>query len=171
MVYLREITEGDLKVINKHRSDKELITSLVTPFRYINNETDDKWFQSYQNNRNNNIRCVICTKESDEVVGVAYLLNIDWITKSAEFGIFIGELNYRGKGIGKKATIEMLQHGFNDMNLNRIQIRVLENNIPAINLYNKMGFKEEGLLREAIFKNNEYHNLIIMSILKQEFKY
>lgn len=169
MVYLREITESDLEIINTFRNKRELVGSLVTPFRYINMETDDKWFKGYQNSRNNNIRCVICLEENDKIVGVIYLLNIDWISRSADFGIFVGEPNLRGKGIGKKATKEMLKHGFYDMNLNRIQLKVLENNRHALNLYSKIGFKEEGLLRKSIFKNNEFHNLIIMSILRHEF--
>ena len=59
----------------------------------------------------------------------------------------------------------MLNHAFNDLNLNRIQLRVLENNESAINLYKAVGFKEEGLLREVVIKNNEYQNMFIMSIL------
>jgi len=47
---------------------------------------------------------------------------------------------------------------------------VLEDNKSAIHIYNKLGFKTEGVLRKSLFKDNKYHNLIIMSILKEEFE-
>lgn len=169
-MYLREMTEEDLNKINLYRNDKNLSDLLVAPFRFINIETDNKWFMAYMNNRSNNVRCVICN-DKDDVIGMIYLLNIDWIYRSAEFGIVVGDENFRGKGIGKLATIEMLRHAFYNMNLNRVQLRALVNNTRAIGLYESVGFKEEGILREAVFKNGQYYDLKVMSILKGEFKH
>ena len=170
MIYLREISEKDIDVINNYRRDKKLVASLGAPFRYINIETDRNWFNSYQNNRSNNVRCAICLKNNDEFVGVIYLTNIDWISRTADFAISIGASRHRGKGIGREATLKILEHAFYDMNLNRVQLRVLDTNEPALKLYKSIGFKQEGLLREVVWKNNKYHNLFVMSILKKEFE-
>ena len=168
MMRLREITRDDIKVINGWRNDLELISKLGTNFRYINEETDDNWFDNYMHNRKTNIRCAILYDE--KMVGVVYLTNIDEINRCAEFHIMIGEKEVQGKGIGTYATKEMLNHAFNNLNLNRIGLTVLDDNVIALKLYEKMGFKKEGVLRETLYKNGKYHDQLIMSILKKEFK-
>jgi len=168
MIYLREITGKDLDMINKYRNDKNLVDLLGGVFRFINIETEEKWLQSYQSSRDVNIRCAICLEDSCEFIGVVYLLGIDWVSGVAEFAIFIGEEKYRGKGIGKEATIKMLKHGFLNMGLHKIYLKVLECNERAINLYKRIGFKEDGVLRQDVYKNGEYHNLKLMSMLKKE---
>lgn len=167
-IYLREVTERDLDAINKYRNNKGLTDLLGGVLRFVNIETDQKWLQSYQGSRANNVRCAICLEDSDELIGVVYLLDIDWVSRTAEFAIFIGDEKHRGKGIGKETTIKMLQHGFSSMNLNRIHLKVLDYNERAIKLYERLGFKEEGIMRQAVYKNGEYRNLKLMSILKKE---
>ena len=170
MIYIREITEDDIRCINKFRNRRELMDALLAPFRYINPESDKEWFLSYKANRENNVRCAICLEETDEVIGVVYLLNINWIVRSGEFSIFIGDKIWRGKHYGESASIKMLEHAFRDLNLNRIQLKVLEINAQAISLYEKLGFKIEGIQRQAAFKNDGYRDVVLMSLLKDEFK-
>ena len=81
----------------------------------------------------------------------------------------IGDKRNYDKGYGTEATKLMLNHAFNNLNLNRIYLKVLEDNPRAIKIYDKCGFKKEGVLRSAVYKNGSYKNLIIMSILKEEF--
>lgn len=169
MIYLREITSSDIPLISCYRSDHKLIDHLGTSFRYTNLETDENWFQSYLKNRSYNVRCAICLSESDEMIGVAYLLNIDWIARNAEFAISIWASKYRDKGIGKKASNLLLNHGFYDLNLHKIYLAVIEKNVRAIELYKKLGFNLEGIMREAVFKDNTYHNLVMMGILREEY--
>ena len=63
----------------------------------------------------------------------------------------------------------MLVHAFNNLNLNRGFLYILEENKRSINLAKKCGFIEEGILRHHIYKNGEYKNLLIMGILKEDF--
>ncbi|WP_449621898.1 GNAT family N-acetyltransferase [Robertmurraya sp. Marseille-Q9965] len=169
MIYIRELTSTDIVSINKWRNNRDLINSLGTNFRYINIETDTEWFDNYLNNRTNSIRCAICREESSEIIGVVYLLNIDLINRSAEFAIMIGESNNQGRGIGTFATESMLNHAFMDMNLNRVYLSVLEENMRAIRLYEKVGFIIDGIIREAVYKNGEFKDLVLMSILKRDY--
>jgi len=169
MFKLREIEREDIPIINSWRAKKSLIDYLGAPFRYINKEVDYKWYEYYMNNRDKNIRCSILD-ENDKLVGLVSLTNIDRLNQKAEFHIMIGDQNDRGKGIGSFATNEILKHAFYDMNLNRIELSVLKNNLRAINFYKKIGFKEEGINRQAIYKNGEFVDVIIMGILKEDFK-
>jgi len=169
MIYLRELTKNDIPIINKWRNDRNIVDMLLSPFRYINIETDENWFSEYQDNRNKSIRLTICDINNHTVIGVVYLTNIDWIDRTAKFSIMIGESKYQNKGMGKLATNLMLDHAFEDMNLHKLWLRVLEDNIKAISLYEKCGFIKEGVNRQHIFKNGSYVNLISMGILKEEW--
>lgn len=169
MVYLRELQIEDIDFINTWRNDKEIIDSLGANFRYINKQTDLNWFNNYQNNRNSQVRCSICLKENNEIIGLVSLTAIDNLNGTAEFHIMIGNKSYHNKGVGSLATRELLNHGFNNLNLNKIYLSVLEDNSNALRLYKKVGFKEDGVLRQHVYKNGCYKDLIIMSLLKSEY--
>src|SRR5699024_62752 len=146
MYKLRELEKNDIPFINKWRADKSLISKLGAPFRYINLDTDNRWYESYLNNRSSNLRCVIVNKKNnDEIIGLVSLTEINHINQSAIFHIMIGNSRNRSKGAGYFATKEMLHHAFYNLNLNRIELTVLEDNKKAINLYKKIGFVKEGV--------------------------
>ena len=102
-------------------------------------------------------------------IGNSGIHRVDPVNRSGEFGILIGEKSYWNQGFGREATQLTLQHGFDDLNLHRIFLRVYENNTRAIACYTAAGFVQEGLLREAIFKNGSYINEIEMGILQSEW--
>lgn len=104
------------------------------------------------------------------VIGCAGLHQINWISRSAELRILIGETNYWGKGLGKAAIHELLHYAFSTLNLNRIWLGVNEYNIPAYKLYISCGFTEEGRLREEFYKDGKYCDLIRMGILRHEYR-
>ena len=81
----------------------------------------------------------------------------------------IGDTKNRGKDIGYFTTIEILNHAFNNMNLIRIELGVLESNTRALKLYKKVGFKREGVKHQSIYKNGKFVDMIMMAILKEEF--
>ena len=170
MLKLRELNELDLKIINSWRNDPELISNLGAPFRYINYEVDRRWYESYMNNRSTNVRCSI-VDESDMILGLVSLVSIDYMNQSAVFNIMIGDKKNQGRGIGFFAVKEMLNHAFNNLNLQRVELFVLEDNKRAIHLYEKSGFKYAGRKRKARYKNGKFVDLFMYSILKEEFIY
>jgi RimJ/RimL family protein N-acetyltransferase len=74
-----------------------------------------------------------------------------------------------GKGYGTEATRLMIQYGFMELNLNRIQTQDMEENIGGWRADEKAGFKYEGTIREAIMRFGTYHDVRIYSILRREF--
>lgn len=167
--FLRELTSSDIPSINKWRNDSNLVSHLGAPFRYINIETDTKWFEGYLQNRSNAIRLAICRKSDAMLIGAVYLLNIDWLVRQAEFAIWIGDETYQGKGVGKFAIQEVLKHAFLDLNFNRVYLTALIHNCRAINLYEKIGFKKEGVIRQGTFKEGRFIDLVMMSILREDY--
>ena len=66
------------------------------------------------------------------------------------------------------AVKAIIAHAFNNMNLRRIELGVLENNAAAIHVYEKVGFVKEGLQRQSNYKNGKYVGMIMMGLLKDE---
>lgn len=168
-VYLRAFEIEDYKKSIKWRNDQDIWKSTGGNYFFVSSEREKKWIENAIFNDKNNIRLAICLKENNKYIGNVNLVNIDWINRQAEFSIFIGEKKEWGKSYATEATKLMIDFGFSQRNFNRIYLTVLENNKVAIHLYEKIGFKKEGILREALFKDNKYYNLIIMSILKEEY--
>lgn len=171
MLKLRELERKDLDKINIWRNDINLIACLGAPYRYINEDVDRAWYEQYLHARSNSVRCVIIDdSDEEEILGLISLLNINFINRTGELHIMIGKSEHRGRGIGTFAVEEIIKHGFYNLNLRRIELGVLENNIPAIHLYKKIGFVVEGTKRKSNYKNGEYVNMLFMGILREEYK-
>src|SRR5512143_2465362 len=107
--------------------------------------------------------------ESWKLVGSCAFDHIDWRVHAAEFGIIIGDKSYWNKGYGTDAVRLLVQHGFDTLNLNRIFLHVFDTNPRAIRAYEKAGFTVEVRERHAEFKNGRYIDVLLMSILRQEY--
>ncbi|MCJ7715403.1 MAG: GNAT family N-acetyltransferase [Anaerolineales bacterium] len=103
-------------------------------------------------------------------VGNCGLFAIDWQNRSAEIGIHIGEKKYWNKGFGTKAMCLMLKHGFENLNLHRLWLRVFATNLNALRAYEKAGFVIEGKYRQAQYLEGKYVDVMIMSVLKPEWQ-
>lgn len=103
-------------------------------------------------------------------VGLIGLLNIDKKNSNAELHIILGEKEYKGKGIAKKAVKALLDYSFDKIGLDRVYLYVEEKNLAAIKLYEKAGFTREGKLRKHIRKGNISYDYLVFGILKEEHK-
>ena len=166
---LREIQKEDIPLINKWRNDQEIIALLGNNFLYIAKEVDEAWFENYLQHRDKSRRFAIVEQAGNCMIGTAQLTNIHGINQSAEFSIAIGEKEYWNKGVGKQATRMVMAHGFDDLNLHRIYLTVLARNERAIRLYENAGFVREGIMRESMYKQGVFEDLLIMSILRKEY--
>lgn len=104
------------------------------------------------------------------MIGNSGFFNFEWRNRSAELGIMIGDKDYWNKGYGTETLRLLLRHGFDTLNLHRIYLRVFEDNPRAIRAYQKAGFTLEGRLRQAEFHDGKYLDVLVMSILKSEWK-
>lgn len=104
-----------------------------------------------------------------EYLGGVGLMHIDHRNRSAELGIMIGRPEEWGKGLGTEAAVLMLRYGFEELNLHRIHLRVYDYNARAIRSYVKVGFVDEGRLRDAHFRHGAWHAVVLMGILADEF--
>ena len=104
-----------------------------------------------------------------EYLGGVGLMHVDQRNPSAELGILIARPDDWGKGYGTEAALLMLRHGFEEMNLHRIHLRVYDYNERGQKSYVRLGFSEEGRLRQAHYRHGAWHDVVLMSILAEEF--
>jgi len=168
-VRLRELTALDVPIVNAWRQDREITDNLVGAFRYCNLEADEEWFGRYMRARDCNVRLGIVLTEEERLIGVTYLLGIDWIHRTAELGTLIGDKTLWGKGYGSMAERMSLEHAFMDLNLNRVFARIISSNVRAMKAAEKGGFVKEGIQRQHVFKNGRYEDLVMMGITRAEF--
>lgn len=168
-VRLRALTKDDCKTSWSWRNKDEIRDFYSGHPFYVNREKEEAWLDKVINSDLPLTSFGIEKLESNCLIGMAFLKDIDLIHRTAEFAIFIGDEESRGKGHGKEATLKTLKFAFNDLNLNRVYLTVLEENKKALHIYAKFGFKNEGILRECVYKNGKYKNEVIMSLLRSEY--
>lgn len=103
-------------------------------------------------------------------IGRIYLSKISKESDSMDITrIYIGEKDYLNKGYGKESMEILLNYCFNDLEMERVTLDHYTGNTAA-SLYLKLGFKYEGIMRNAAKRNNEYYDLHLMSMLKEEYR-
>lgn len=160
-IYLRPIKKNDLKLLNKWKNDKEVFKYLGGGFMPISIDQQEKWLESMIDLTGNNRRFIVCTSNHDSI-GMIGLYDINWIHKNCEVGLYIGEKNFHGKGYAKQAYDLIEKYAKEYLNLRKIKLNVVNNNEKATNLWNTLGFKKVGMLKEERFIEGKYMDLIIM---------
>ena len=130
---------------------------------------DLKWYDDYVSRRGSEVRCAVCLADSGQLVGMVSLTRIDYVHRNAEFNAVVGEREAKNRGVGTEATRAMLRHGLFDLNLHRIYVSILRDNVSSLRMCQKAGFREEGTIREGAYKNGRYHDLVLMGVLKSEW--
>lgn len=170
VVYLKRL---DLEYIEEYsesllNSSTETIM-LTTTTQVFNKQGIYKYVESVIGDASR-IDFLIFSKETDELVGEVAISDIDRNNRSASIRIAIDKKANFGKGFGSEALIIALNYGFGMKNLHRIELEVLNENERGIHVYEKLGFRREGIKRDGCFFNHCYHDLITMSILEEEFR-
>lgn len=169
-VTLRALEEADLERTHRWHNDPELYAALVNPFRFVSKTAEVEWLRRKAAYSNCEVNLAICLRSTGEHIGNVYLGQIDWVSRRAFLGIFIGSAGQRGNGYGREAMQLVLAHAFQDLHLNRVFLEVLADNAAAIRLYEKCGFALEGRFREHVFKHGSYQDVLIMGIQEHEFR-
>ena len=106
----------------------------------------------------------------DNFIGICALFNHDNLAQTTELGITIGNKLYWGKGYGREALSLLVDYGFRYHNHRKIWLQVHGNNERAIRAYKAVGFVEEGRLRQHVYSNGHYVDLVHMGILRREWE-
>lgn len=167
-VYLRPISMDDVDFYYEKLFDSE-----VRKLTGTQNNFTREWIHQYIDRKTqdpSNLLFLIAMRETDEVIGDIALQDLDLVNRNANIRISIDSGEHRGKGLGKEALVLLLDYGFGIKNLHRIELEVFAYNERAIRAYEKVGFKREGIKREVLYYDHQYHDAITMSMLENEFR-
>ena len=167
-ILLRYAQETDLDEYFTFLQDPEM-NRLTGSQSDITRDETAAWIKKISVISSDRVDFLILLKRTNELLGEVVINEIDSSNRSANIRIGIQKNEYRGKGYGTEALIEMLRYGFNSLNLHRIHLGVYTFNPRAIHVYEKIGFKREGVERDSLYLDGEFHDMITMSILEDEF--
>ncbi len=167
-IHLTKIEEKDMEYIYKWLSDSEFLKyyDYYPPVPQRKKDVD-KTFHYYENSGKSKVFAV---KNESQIIGIAGFDDIIKENAVATLFIGLGEKSIHGKGYGTETMKLLLNYGFNELNLHRIQLNVLSFNDRAIALYEKFGFKKEGALREFVLRDGKRYDLFFYGLLKHEWK-
>lgn len=162
-IYLRPITVEDTDNILRWRNSDGVKKYFIYQDD-ITREEHLSWLEK-QVKSGKAIQFIIVEKETERPVGSVYLRDVDRVHNKAEYGIFIGEEDAKGKGYGTVAAKRMISYAFEKEKIHRIYLRVYEDNLRAVSSYEKAGFRREGQLIDDVYVNGKYHNIVWMAIV------
>ena len=147
-VYLSPATSEDAEIYARWMNDFNITDYTGTSSNIYSLEKERDWLEDrLKYSSNKDMLFDIVAIDGDRLLGNISLIKINYIDRSAELGILIGENDDRSKGYGTEAIKLLLDFAFNYLNLNNIGLTLIECNSRAKRCYEKAGFKEYGRIR------------------------
>lgn len=167
-IYLRLMGREDTERIIHWRNKEMVFRNFIyqKPFTHKGHEN---WIKTMIDT-GKAVQFIICERVSGRPVGSVYLRDIDRTHNKAEYGIFIGEEDALGKSYGTQAALMMIKYAFEEEGLHKLMLRVLAENDRAVRSYEKAGFVREAYLRDEVFLDGRYRDVIYMAVLCEDNK-
>lgn len=166
---LRYVRESDLETYYAILEDTEIGRLTGSQGEFTKSEIE-AWIRKIGVPSEDRVDFMVALKDTDEIIGEVVLNEMDHISRSANIRILISVTEHTGKGYGSEAIVHMLRYGFESLKLHRISLGVYVFNPRAIHVYEKIGFQREGIERDSLYMDGEYHDMILMSMLEDEFR-
>ncbi len=157
-IYLRPITIEDTECVVRWRNDKKVVENFIYR-KNISKEEHLNWFHN-KVETGDVIQFIICDNKTDKALGSIYLQNFNLESRQAEEGIFLGEEEAYGRGIGTEAAALVLKYAFENLKLHKLTARVLSYNQGSRRMHEKAGYVMESYLKDELFLDGKYEDLI-----------
>ncbi len=164
-VRLTRLNEDDVQQVLLWRNSIEL-KRLTGPGPFLPLTVSDVDIQSTPTT----VQFAIRSMETGGLIGYIALSNIAWSTRTADLGIYIGQIANRGKGWGTEAISLLLDYAFDELNLHRVQLDVVDYNSAAIRAYDQLGFFNEGVRRQHGERDGKRYDVLLFGVLAGEWR-
>ncbi len=168
-IYLRGFKEEDTVRINKWRNDPEIQKLVSTSFKYVSEAIEREWVKSKMTDNRTDIYLAICLAQKDEMIGYVSIKNINPVNRSDGGGGIVLDKKYQD-GIARYETGMLVRRlVFDHLNLNRYEGRCLKEHTASRIIMEATGYCLEGCLKEAVYKDGEYHDQCVYSLLRKDY--
>lgn len=169
-IFLRSLELDDLDQFWRWFADREVVKYSMSMWilPWSRSETQ-AWLERTLRDKET-LSLGIVERATGRLIGYAGIASISQINRSGEYYIFLGEKECWGKGYGTAVTRLLIDYGFASLNLHRIMLTVSSLNTGGIKAYSRAGFQQEGILRQACYRDGSYHDKIVMAILRSEWE-
>lgn len=161
---LRAIEERDAPVLLSMINDPELEHAVVGWSRPVSTSEQAAWIAALPGE--NTVRWAV--DEGSDMLGTVSVSAIDWKNRTGALNIKL-LARARGRGVGTRAMTLVIAYCFEELNLNCLSVSVMADNLPSLLLWEKLGFRTEGCLRQRVYKQGRFHDLQVMSLLREEY--
>ena len=168
-IALRPLTRADAAAFVPWVNDPEVTRTLAIGARAMDVRAEEVFIEK-MNASTYDVLFGIVVRETDRLIGSTGLSQIDLRNQNASFGMMIGEKSAWGKGYGTEATRLVVRYAFEELHLNRVQLHVYAYNLRGIRVYEKVGFRREGVLRQAHVYDNRFWDTVVMAMLREEWE-
>jgi len=171
-IYLQEFGEQNLSDARYHEwlRDVEVIRGIyrleyLMPIQY----SQIKEYASGLMESGTDCFFAICLKETDAFIGTLRIGHIDWRVGRGDIGILIGDKNYWGHGLSVDAVRTACAYAFRELSLRRLTGGTISTNAAMCKCFERVGFKQEGRLRQHLLVSGELVDHVLYGLLKDEF--
>ena len=164
---LRKPERSDVPALYDIKNDPDVVAMLVGFTIGYSTADLEAWVERHRTAPDEAL--FVIADHDDRAIGHVGLYDIDHRVQSAEFAIVIDRSAW-GKGIGRACSRRLIEYGFDELNLRRISLEVLETNERAISLYRSLGFVDEGRMRQAHRKQGSWVDVLLMGLLVEEYR-
>jgi RimJ/RimL family protein N-acetyltransferase len=168
-IRLRALRAGDAELTWKWRNRPEVREMYAGHPFFVNPEKEKIWFEKILTSDYPIVAFGIEIVEKEQLIGLSFLKDINYIHRVAEFSIFMIDKAYENRWYLRHAYFQTLDFAFYDMNLNRVWSKIYEYNRKALGLIQYFGFVKEGVIRQSAYKDGEFVNEVILSLLRKEY--
>lgn len=169
-IRLRPIQVNDKERSIIWRNDPE-VRDMSLSYRFpVTEVMEDNWYRKALTGEDHQ-RVLFSIENVDDRkhIGFANLYNLDYIASVCYFSILIGDKEEQGKGKSREAMHLLFRFAFEHLNIRKINLEVASFNKKAIRLYNSFSFTTEGVLKQQLYINGDYHDKISMCIFKDDY--
>lgn len=168
-VVLRALEPKDVEYLYNYRNDWDVIRYLGGFSAGYSRANLEDWIKRHSN-RADEVLWTIADVATDQCIGHVGLYQIDSRVRKGQFAILIGDKALWGRGLGTRVTEAVVSWAFSQLNLHKVSLQVLSNNERAIRIYEALGFRREGILRDEQFRDGEFLDLLLMAVLEGEWR-
>jgi RimJ/RimL family protein N-acetyltransferase len=164
LVILRALETADLERCYQWMNDPNVVRTLKSRYPMPFQQEAEWLEQAVRPASATERHFAVERKDNRQHIGNASIHDIDWVSRNAAFGLFIGEPNAWNKGFGTDGVRALVRFAFEEMNLQKLRINVFDYNERAKHVLFALGFQQEGKLVREFYREGRYQDVVILSI-------